>query len=128
MSLNPEIDADVASLIGASAALKISGVPFQGPLGAAKVGYKDGSYLLNPSKTELSFSDLDLMVAGTKDGVLMVESEAKMLSEDIMLGAVSFGHSEMQVLIDEINKFANEFGVKDYIWDKPVNELSLIHI
>ena len=122
MSLNPEIDADVASLIGASAALKISGVPFQGPLGAAKVGYKDGSYLLNPSKTELSSSDLDLMVAGTKDGVLMVESEAKMLSEDIMLGAVSFGHSEMQVLIDEINKFANEFGVKDYIWDKPVNE------
>ena len=122
MSLNPEIDADVASLIGASAALKISGVPFQGPLGAAKVGYKDGSYLLNPSKTELSSSDLDLMVAGTKDGVLMVESEAKMLSEDIMLGAVSFGHSEMQVLIDEINKFANEFGVNDYIWDKPVNE------
>ena len=122
MSLNPEIDADVASLIGASAALKISGVPFQGPLGAAKVGYKDGSYLLNPSKTELSSSDLDLMVAGTKDGVLMVESEAKMLSEDIMLGAVSFGHSEMQVLIDEINKFANEFGVKDYIWDKQVNE------
>ncbi len=122
MSLNPEIDADVASLIGASAALKISGVPFQGPLGAAKVGYKDGSYLLNPSKTELSSSDLDLMVAGTKDGVLMVESEAKMLSEDIMLGAVSFGHSEMQVLIDEINKFSNEFGVKDYIWNKPVNE------
>ncbi len=122
MSLNPEIDADVVSLIGASAALKISGVPFQGPLGAAKVGYKDGSYLLNPSKTELSSSDLDLMVAGTKDGVLMVESEAKMLNEDVMLGAVSFGHNEMQVLIDEINNFANEFGVKDYTWNKPVNE------
>jgi len=122
MSLNPEIDADVVSLIGASAALKISGVPFQGPLGAAKVGYKDGSYLLNPSKTELSSSDLDLMVAGTKDGVLMVESEAKMLSEDVMLGAVSFGHNEMQVLIDEINNFANEFGLKDYTWNMPVNE------
>ena len=122
MSLNPEIDADIVSLIGASAALKISGVPFQGPLGAAKVGYKDGSYLLNPSKTELSSSDLDLMVAGTKDGVLMVESEAKMLDEDVMLGAVSFGHNEMQVLIDEINNFVNEFGVKDYTWDKPVNE------
>ena len=122
MSLNPEIDADVVSLIGASAALKISGVPFQGPLGAAKVGYKDGSYLLNPSKTELSSSDLDLVVAGTKDGVLMVESEAKMLNEDVMLGAVSFGHNEMQVLIEEINNFANEFGVKDYTWNKPVNE------
>ena len=122
MSLNPEIDADIVSLIGASAALKISGVPFQGPLGAAKVGYKDGSYLLNPSKTELSSSDLDLMVAGTKDGVLMVESEAKMLNEDVMLGAVSFGHNEMQVLIDEINNFANEFGIKDYTWNKPVNE------
>ena len=122
MSLNPEIDADIVSLIGASAALKISGVPFQGPLGAAKVGYKDGSYLLNPSKTELSSSDLDLVVAGTKDGVLMVESEAKMLSEDVMLGAVSFGHNEMQVLIDEINNFANEFGIKDYTWNKPVNE------
>ena len=122
MSLNPEIDADIVSLIGASAALKISGVPFQGPLGAAKVGYKDGFYLLNPSKTELSSSDLDLVVAGTKDGVLMVESEAKMLSEDVMLGAVSFGHNEMQVLIDEINNFANEFGIKDYTWNKPVNE------
>ena len=122
MSLNPEIDADIVSLIGASAALKISGVPFQGPLGAAKVGYKDGFYLLNPSKTELSSSDLDLVVAGTKDGVLMVESEAKMLNEDVMLGAVSFGHNEMQVLIDEINNFANEFGIKDYTWNKPVNE------
>jgi len=122
MSLNSEIDADVASLIGASAALTISGVPFQGPLGAARVGYKDGSYILNPTKTELLTSELDLMVAGTKDGVLMVESEAKMLSEDIMLGAVSFGHSEMQTLIDEINNFAKEFGVKKYEWEKPINE------
>ena len=122
MSLNPEVDADVASLIGASAALKIAGVPFQGPLGAARIGYADGSYILNPSKTELSTSELDLMVAGTKDGVLMVESEAKMLSEDVMLGAVSFGHNEMQHLINEINSFADEFGIKDYGWVKPENE------
>ena len=122
MSLNPEVDADVASLIGASAALKIAGVPFQGPLGAARIGYADGSYILNPSKTELSTSELDLMVAGTKDGVLMVESEAKMLSEDVMLGAVSFGHNEMQHLINEINDFADEFGIKDYGWVKPENE------
>ncbi|MDC6479991.1 polyribonucleotide nucleotidyltransferase [Gammaproteobacteria bacterium] len=122
MSLNPEVDADVASLIGASAALKIAGVPFQGPLGAARIGYADGSYILNPSKTELSTSELDLMVAGTKDGVLMVESEAKMLSEDVMLGAVSFGHNEMQHLINEINSFSDEFGIKDYGWVKPENE------
>ena len=122
MSLNTEVDADIPSLIGASAALKIAGVPFQGPLGAARVGYKDGSYILNPSKTELSTSELDLMVAGTKDGVLMVESEAKMLSEEVMLGAVSFGHSEMQSLINEIDIFAKEFGVKDYGWVKPENE------
>ena len=122
MSLNPEVDADIASLIGASAALKIAGVPFQGPLGAARIGYTDGSYILNPSKTELSTSELDLMVAGTKDGVLMVESEAKMLSEDVMLGAVSFGHNEMQHLINEINSFSDEFGIKDYGWVKPENE------
>ena len=122
MSLNPEVDADIASLIGASAALKIAGVPFQGPLGAARIGYADGSYILNPSKTELSTSELDLMVAGTKDGVLMVESEAKMLSEDVMLGAVSFGHNEMQHLINEINSFSDEFGIKDYGWVKPENE------
>ena len=122
MSLNTEVDADIPSLIGASAALKIAGVPFQGPLGAARIGYKDGSYILNPSKTELSSSELDLMVAGTKDGVLMVESEAKMLSEEVMLGAVSFGHSEMQSLINEIDSFAKEFGIKDYGWIKPENE------
>ena len=122
MSLNTEVDADIPSLIGASAALKIAGVPFQGPLGAARIGYKNSSYILNPSKTELSDSDLDLMVAGTKDGVLMVESEAKMLSEEVMLGAVSFGHNEMQVLINEINSFAEEFGIKDYGWVKPENQ------
>jgi len=121
MSLNTEVDADIPALIGASAALKIAGVPFQGPLGAARIGYNNGSYILNPSKTELLTSELDLMVAGTKDGVLMVESEAKMLSEEIMLGAVAFGHKEMQGLISEINGFAEEFGIKDYGWVKPEN-------
>jgi len=122
MSLNNEIDADVASMIGASAALKISGLPFQGTLGAARVGYKNGSYILNPMKTELIDSELDLMVAGTEDGVLMVESEAKMLSEEIMLGAVAFGHNEMQNLIKEINDFVRDFGSDDYSWEKPINE------
>ncbi len=122
MSLNNEIDADVASMIGASAALKISGLPFQGTLGAARVGYKNGSYILNPTKTELSDSELDLMVAGTEDGVLMVESEAKMLSEEIMLGAVAFGHNKMQNLIKEINEFVRDFGSNDYSWEKPINE------
>ena len=122
MSFNNEIDADVASMIGASAALKISGLPFQGTLGAARVGYIDGNYILNPTKTELSDSELDLMVAGTKDGVLMVESEAKMLSEEIMLSAVSYGHNEMQNLIKEIDAFVDEFGVNNYNWEKPVNQ------
>ena len=122
MSLNNEIDADVASMIGASAALKISGLPFQGTLGAARVGYKNGSFILNPTKTDLSDSELDLMVAGTEDGVLMVESEAKMLSEEIMLSAVAFGHNEMQNLIKEINDFVKDFGSNDYIWEKPINE------
>ena len=122
MSLNNEVDADLASLIGASTAIKISGLPSQGTLGAAKIGYKDGSYLLNPTKTDSVGSELDLMVAGTEDGVLMVESEAKMLSEEVMLGAVSFGHKEMQSLINEINNFVNECGAKDYNWEKPLNE------
>ena len=122
MSLNNEIDADVASMIGASAALKISGLLFQGTLGAARVGYKNGSFILNPTKTDLSDSELDLMVAGTEDGVLMVESEAKMLSEEIMLSAVAFGHNEMQNLIKEINDFVKDFGSNDYIWEKPINE------
>tara|TARA_Y100000766_G_C18890049_1_gene598010 strand:- start:215 stop:2191 length:1977 start_codon:yes stop_codon:yes gene_type:complete len=122
MSFNNEIDADVASMIGASAALKISGLPFQGTLGAARVGYINGNYILNPTKTELSDSELDLMVAGTKDGVLMVESEAKMLSEEIMLSAVSYGHDEMQNLIKEIDAFVNEFGANNYNWEKPVNQ------
>ena len=92
MSLNPDVPADILAMIGASAALTLSGLPFQGPIGAARVGYKDGIYLLNPSPKTLETSELDLVVAGTRDAILMVESEARELSEDIMLGAVLFGH------------------------------------
>ena len=103
MSMNPEIDGDILALIGASAALSLSGAPFDGPIGAAKVGYKDGQYLLNPTVSELKDSDLELVVAGTANAVLMVESEARELSEDVMLGAVMFGHKQMQVAIETIN-------------------------
>ena len=102
MSLNPEVDPDIPAMIGASAALAISGMPFAGPIGAARVGYKDGNYLLNPNVSELEGSSLDLVVAGTEDAVLMVESEANMLSEDVMLGAVMYGHEQMQQAIATI--------------------------
>jgi polyribonucleotide nucleotidyltransferase len=109
MSLNPEVDPEIPSLIGASAALMISGLPFEGPIGAARVGYKDGNYLLNPAQTGLSdLSDLDLVVAATEDAVLMVESEARELSEGVMLGAVLFGHEQMQVVIKAIKELAAE--------------------
>src|SRR5690606_33883002 len=94
VSVNPEIDPDVPAMIGASAALAISGIPFNGPIGAARVGYIDGQYVLNPSSSELKKSDMDLVVAGTEDAVLMVESEARQLSEEVMLGAVMFGHEQ----------------------------------
>lgn len=116
MSLNPEIDGDIPALLGASAALALSGIPFHGPIGAAKVGYKDGNYLLNPTTSELKTSDLELVVAGTKDAVLMVESEAKMLSEPVMLGAVLFGHEQMQAAIQAINEFAAEAGKAKWDW------------
>src|SRR5204863_2077839 len=102
LSLDPEIDADIPSLLGASAAVALSGLPFNGPIGAARVGYKDGQYLLNPTATELQQSKLDLVVAGTREAVLMVESEADRLPEDVMLGAVMFGHEQMQKAIDAI--------------------------
>ncbi len=108
LSLDPQIDADIPALLGASAALVLSGVPFSGPIAAARVGYKDGQYLLNPSAKELTESELHLVVAGTKDAVLMVESEAKGLSEEVMLGAVVFGHTQMQVAIKAINEIAAE--------------------
>jgi polyribonucleotide nucleotidyltransferase len=110
LSLDPEIDSDIPSLLGASAALAISGVPFNGPIGAARVGYKEGKYILNPGAKELSESALHLVVAGTEKAVLMVESEAKGLSEDVMLGAVVFGHEQMQVAIRAIKELAAEVG------------------
>ncbi|HUP91962.1 MAG TPA: polyribonucleotide nucleotidyltransferase [Solimonas sp.] len=110
MSMNPEVDGDIPALLGASAALALSGLPFAGPIGAAKVGYKDGNYILNPTATELETSDLELVVAGTKDAVLMVESEAKMLSEPVMLGAVLFGHEQMQLAIKAINELVAAAG------------------
>ena len=96
MSANIDVDPDIPALLGASAALAISGIPFAGPIGAARVGYKDGEYLLNPTYTELADSELDLIVAGTDNAVLMVESQAKILSEEVMLGAVTYGHDQMQ--------------------------------
>jgi polyribonucleotide nucleotidyltransferase len=116
MSLNPEIDGDIPAMLGASAALALSGIPFQGPIGAARVGYQDGNYILNPSVTQLKSSQLDLVVAGTKDAVLMVESEAQMLSEPVMLGAVLFGHEQMQAAIQAINEFAAEAGKAKWQW------------
>ena len=120
-----DIDPEIPSIIGASAALAISGAPFQGPLGAARVGFKDGEYLLNPSKAELESSDLDLVVAGTESAVLMVESEAKLLTEDEMLGAVMFGHEQMQTVIKAINEFADEVGVEKWDWEAPAADESL---
>ena len=117
VSLNPEVDSDIPALIGASAALAISGMPFAGPIGAAKVAYKDGNYILNPTATQLVDSDLDLVVAGTDQAVLMVESEAKRLSEEVMLGAVVFGHDQMQVAINAIKEFAAEAGKPKWEWE-----------
>lgn len=116
LSLNPEVSSDILALIGASAALAICGVPFNGPIGAARIGYKDGIYLLNPSRKELEQSQLDLVVAGTKDAILMVESEAKELSEDIMRGAIMFGHEMMGGVIKTINELAAEVGKPRWDW------------
>jgi polyribonucleotide nucleotidyltransferase len=119
LSVNSEVDPDIASLIGASAALAISGMPFLGPIGAARVGYQDGRYILNPTATQLSESKLDLVVAGTVEGVLMVESEARGLDEAVMLGAVVFGHEQMQTAIKAINELAAEAGKPKWNWDMP---------
>jgi polyribonucleotide nucleotidyltransferase len=116
MSLDPEIDPDIAALIGASAATSISGLPFSGPIGAARVGYVNGEYVLNPSATQLAESQLDLVVAGTADAVLMVESEAKELSEEVMLGSVMFGHEQMQVVIQAINEMKAEVNAPALEW------------
>jgi polyribonucleotide nucleotidyltransferase len=119
LSVNSEVDPDIASLIGASAALAISGMPFLGPIGAARVGYLDGKYILNPTATQLAGSKLDLVVAGTQEGVLMVESEADGLNEEVMLGAVMFGHEQMQVAINAINELAAEAGKPKWSWVAP---------
>jgi len=126
MSMNPEVDGDIPALIGASAALALTGAPFDGPIGAAKVGYKNGEYLLNPTAAELADSDLELVVAGTKNAVLMVESEAKELSEDVMLGAVVFGHQQMQIAIDTINELVAEAGRPKWDWQAPAKNAALI--
>jgi polyribonucleotide nucleotidyltransferase len=119
ISVNSEIDPDIASLIGASAALAISGMPFLGPIGGARVGYIDGKYILNPTTTQLATSQLDLVVAGTAEGVLMVESEAAGLNEEVMLGAVTFGHEQMQIAIKTINELAAEAGKPKWTWIAP---------
>jgi len=127
MSLNPEVDPEVPALIGASAAMAISGLPFQGPVAAARVGYKDGRYLLNQPKTGLSeISDLDLIVSGTADAVLMVESEARELSEEVMLGAVLFGHEQQQVVIEAIKELAAEVAKPPREWQAPQTDESLL--
>ena len=123
MSLNPEVPSDIPAIIGASAALTISGIPFNGPIAAARVGFKDNQFLLNPTRAELETSELDLVVAGTEKAVLMVESEAKILPEDVMLEAVWYGHEQMQVVIQAINEFAKEAGKPKWDWQPPaVNE------
>ncbi len=116
ISMNPEVDADIPAMIGTSAALAVSGVPFDGPIGAARVGYRDGSFMLNPTFSELEESDLDLVVAGTADAVLMVESEANRLPEQTMLDAVLFGHEQMQTAINAINELAAEAGKPRWDW------------
>jgi polyribonucleotide nucleotidyltransferase len=126
MSLNPDVDPDIPALIGASAALAISGMPFAGPIGAAKVGYIHGKYVLNPGVAALQESDLELVVAGTRDAVLMVESEAKGLSEEVMLGAVMYGHEQMQTAIDTINELASETGKPSWDWQAPEEDQELV--
>jgi polyribonucleotide nucleotidyltransferase len=119
LSLDPTIDPDIPSLIGASAAVTLSGIPFSGPIGAARVGYKDGQYLLNPTGTEMTGSQLDLVVAGTEQAVLMVESEAQGLSEEVMLGAVVFGHKAMQGAISAIRELAAQAAKPRWTWTAP---------
>lgn len=126
MSSNNEIDADIPAIIGASAALAISGIPFYGPIGAARVGYVNGEYVLNPTASQLKETELDLVVAGTSSAVLMVESEAKELPEDVMLGSVVYGHEQMQAVINMINELAAEVGKEPWDWTPPEENTALI--
>jgi len=124
-SIDPDIDPDIVSMIGASAALSLSGAPFNGPIGAARVGYKDGNYLLNPGFAELKESELNLVVAGTEKAVLMVESEAQELSEEVMLGAVMFGHEQMLNVIQAIRDLCQEAGAQSWDWHPPQEDTAL---
>ncbi len=126
LSVNPEVDPDIPSMIGASAALCVAGIPFNGPIGAARVGYIDGQYVLNPTVSQLPKSQMDLVVAGTESAVLMVESEAMELSEEIMLGAVVFGHDQMKVVIDAIHELVREGGKPEVQWAPPAKNEALI--
>jgi polyribonucleotide nucleotidyltransferase len=126
LSLNPEVSADIPALIGASAALAISGIPFNGPIGAARVGYVNGQYVLNPGKTQLLDSQMDLVVAGTEAAVLMVESEARQLSEEIMLGGVVFGHEQGNIAINAIHDLVRDAGKPAWDWVAPAKDESFI--
>jgi polyribonucleotide nucleotidyltransferase len=126
LSSNNEIDSDIPAMIGASAALAISGLPFNGPIGAARVGYADGQFILNPTAAEIKTSQLNLVVGGTQQAVLMVESEASELSEEVMLGAVVFGHQQMQPVIDAINELADEVGRPLWDWEPPKQNAELL--
>ena len=129
MSINPEVPADIPALIGASAALAISGIPFHGPMGAARVGYKDGEYILNPTRSEQLESQLDLIVAGTQNAVLMVESEAHELSEEIMLGGVVYGHDQAKIAIDAIQDLVRDAGKPEWDWKPaPKNEELIVKV
>ncbi len=126
VSLNPEVDPDIPAIIGASAAMAVSGIPFDGPIGAARVGYINGQYVLNPTLTQLKTSQLNLVVAGTESAVLMVESEADILSEEIMLGAVVYGHEQMQVVINAINELVEEAGKPAWDWTPAAKNEDLV--
>jgi polyribonucleotide nucleotidyltransferase len=126
LSLNPEVDSDIPAMIAVSAALTLSGIPFNGPIGACRVGYVAGQYVLNPTMTQLKESQLNLVVAGTEQGVMMVESEALELSEDAMLGAVTFGHEQMQAAIQAIHELAEVAGKPAWEWQPPAKNEALI--
>ncbi|RJG06376.1 polyribonucleotide nucleotidyltransferase [Noviherbaspirillum cavernae] len=129
LSVNPQIDPDIASMIGASAALCVAGIPFNGPIGAARVGYIDGEYVLNPTASQLTKSQMDLVVAGTEQAVLMVESEANQLSEEIMLGAVVYGHDQMKAVIDAIHELVRDGGKPEVEWKPaPKNEALIARV
>lgn len=126
LSLNPEVDADIAAMIATSAALSVSGIPFNGPIGAARVGYINGEYVLNPGQSERANSQMDLVVAGTQAAVLMVESEADQLSEEVMLGAVVFGHEQGNIAINAINELVRDAGKPEWNWQPPAQDDALI--